>query len=60
MLKGFTVRIQVIKVYDVQVEAENEKRAIDTVQAMQSSEIEEKGEPVDVTTDFAEIVEVVE
>ena len=57
MLKSFTVRIQVIKVYDVQVEAENEKQAINAVQAMQSSEIAEKGEPVDVTTDFAEVVE---
>lgn len=51
------VRIQVIKVYDVEAAGESDAECLRSAYGMQSSEIEEKGELVDVTTDHAEIAE---
>ena len=51
-----TVRIQVIKIYDVGIQASSSSSAIEMAYAMQSTEIEDTAKLVDVTTEFAEIV----
>ena len=56
------IRIQVIKVYDVTTEGgdttdpESVKAHIETVEGMQSTEIEQQGKLVQVTTECAEVV----
>lgn len=56
------VRIQVIKVYDVDTEGgdttdpESVRGHLERVQGMQSTAIEENGRLVDVWTDYAEVV----
>lgn len=52
------VRIQVIKVYDVEVTAANADEALDKVNSMQSTVIEMSGSLQDVTTDYAEVVDL--
>lgn len=49
-----TVRIQVVKVYDVQVEGDD---PITAAYALQTVEIEERGRFVDASTDHAELIE---
>jgi hypothetical protein len=57
-----TIRIQVIKVYDVETDGgdttdpESVKAHIRQVETMQSTKIQEIGKLVDVTTDYAEVV----
>lgn len=51
-----TVRIQVIKVYDLDIEAVNADEALGKAYAMQSTKIENIGALVDVSTDFVELV----
>ena len=46
-----TVRIQVVRVYDVKA------TSIQEVEAMQAGEIEEVGELVDVTTEVLEVIQ---
>lgn len=55
-MPSYIVRIQVIKVYDVRIDAKNERKAIEKIEAMQSSEIQETGSLQDVTTEFPEIM----
>ncbi len=56
------IRIQVIKVYDVETEGgdttdpESVKAHIASVERMQSTQIEAEGKLVDVSTDYAEVV----
>ena len=52
-MKEYTVAIQVIKGYWVNVKAKSEEDAITKVEEMQSDEIEEKGSIVSVETDHA-------
>jgi hypothetical protein len=52
-----TVRIQVIKVYDVQVEAATDKEAVDIAERMSSLTIEKEGKHQHTSTDFAEVVD---
>ena len=52
-----TVRIQVIKVYDVQVEAATDQEAVDIVERMQSTQIEKEGTYRHTSTDYAEVVD---
>jgi hypothetical protein len=54
------VRIQVIKVYDVEVDAAGADEAIDKACRMQTTEIEATGRLVDASTDHAETEEEVE
>jgi len=54
------VRIQVIKVYDIQVDAAHAEEAIDRAYQMQTTEIEATGELIDAMTGFAETDEEVE
>lgn len=49
-----TVRIQVIKVYDVQVGGDD---PISAAYDLQTTEIEERGRFVDASTDHAELIE---
>jgi hypothetical protein len=51
------VRIQVIKVYDVEVDAADADEAIDKAYQLQTTEIEASGELIDAMTDHAEIEE---
>jgi len=51
-----TVRIQVIKVYDVEVPGRGEQ-AISEAYGLQTTEIEANGRFVDASTDFAEVVD---
>ena len=50
-----TVRIQVIRVYDVEVEAPSNNDALDIVEKMSTTEIAERGTFIDVETDYAEV-----
>ena len=56
------IRIQVIKVYDISTDGGDTtdpasvKAHLQQAENMQSTEIEEKGKLIDVTTDFAEVV----
>ncbi len=52
-----TVRIQVIKVYDVPVEADTNEEAVNKVERMSSLLIEKQGTYRHTSTDFAEVVE---
>ena len=54
------VRIQVIKVFDIEVEAADADEAISRAYQMQTTEIEAKGKLVDAMTDHAETEEKVE
>jgi len=49
--------LQVLEVFDLEVNAESEAEAIETAMQSQSSEIHASGKLVDVTTDFPEIVQ---
>ena len=51
----YTVRGQVIKIYDVYIDAKDEDDAIQKFYDMQTKEIRENGRFVDATTDHAEI-----
>jgi hypothetical protein len=53
----FRVRLQVIKVYDIDVNADSQDEAIETAMQSQSAEIEADGKLVSVETDHAEVVE---
>ncbi len=50
-----TIRIQVIKVYEVTVEARSQKAALKAVEGMQTEEIYKQGILKDVSTDYAEV-----
>lgn len=52
----YTVRIQVIKVYDVRIEADSEQEALDKAERMQTLDIAEKGSLQDAMTDYAEVI----
>jgi hypothetical protein len=54
------VRIQVIKVYDVEVDAADADEAIEKAYELQTTEIEATGELIDAMTDHAETEEEVE
>ena len=54
------VRIQVIKVFDVEVDAADADEAIDKAYQLQTTEIEATGDLIDVMTDHAETLEEVE
>lgn len=49
------VRIQIIKVYDVEVDTHDPAEAIERAYEMQTTEIERDGRLVDATTDHAEV-----
>ena len=51
-----TVRIQIIKVYDVTVEAVTSEEGLAKVEGMQSVDIAEVGTLKDITTEFAEVI----
>ncbi len=51
-----TVRIQVIKIYDLDIEADSEDNALSQAYQMQTTKIADVGTLVDVTTDFAEVI----
>lgn len=59
-MKDITVSVQVIKVYHVTVQAEDEDAAEKKVGAMSSLEIQEQGTVKDITTDYAEVVDTTE
>lgn len=48
------VRIQVIKVYAIEVDAANSDEAVAKAYQMQTTEIETTGELIDASTDHAE------
>jgi len=54
-----TVRIQVIKVYEIDVETESgtEDEAIDAADGLQSTTIQDQGKLIDVSTDYAEVAD---
>ena len=54
------VRIQVVKVYDVEVDAADADEAIEKAYELQTTEIEATGELIDAMTDHAETEEEVE
>ena len=54
------VRIQVIKVFDVEVDTADADEAIDKAYKLQTTEIEATGDLIDATTDFAETEEEVD
>ena len=54
------VRIQVIKVFDIEVDAADADEAIAKAYRMQTTEIEATGELIDAMTDHAENEEEVE
>jgi hypothetical protein len=54
------VRIQVIKVFDIEVDAADADEAIDKAYQLQTTEIEATGELIDAMTDHAETEEEVE
>jgi len=54
------VRIQIIKVFDVEVDADDADEAIDKAYKLQTTEIEATGDLIDVMTDHAETLEEVE
>jgi K+/H+ antiporter YhaU regulatory subunit KhtT len=54
------VRLQVIKVFDVEVDAADADEAISKVYRMQTKEIEATGKLIDVMTDHAETEEEIE
>ena len=51
----FTVAMDIKKIYHVTVSASNAKAAARQVEAMQSTEIEERGSLKDVETEFIEV-----
>jgi len=56
-LKTYTVRLQVIKIYDVEVKADSQEEAVETAMQSQSTEIEKSGKLVCVTTDYPSLPE---
>jgi hypothetical protein len=56
-MNTYTVRLQVIKVYDVEVNANSEDEAIETAVQSQTTEIERDGKLITAETDHAEIRE---
>lgn len=54
------VRIQVIKVFDIEVDAADADEAIEKAYELQTTEIEASGELIDAMTDHAETEEHVE
>lgn len=59
MSKKYIVRIQVIGVYDINVEARDEDHALSIAEDMQSSVIKQNGKLIDIDTDHAMIWEEV-
>jgi len=57
IMNTYTVRLQVIKVYDVEVNANSEDEAIETAMQSQTTEIERDGNLIASETDHAEIRE---
>ena len=57
MSRFYRVRVQVCKVYDLDVEANSPDEAALLAEEMQSTEIEEQGDEYDVFTDWAETLE---
>ena len=55
-MKTYTVSIQVIKIYLVDVQAESEEGAISAAYDLQVTEIARDGKLKDVSTDYAEVV----
>ena len=55
--KDFTVRVTVSKVYDVRVYTFSRDAAVRAALNMQSTEIEENGNLVNVETGYAEVVD---
>ncbi len=51
-----TVRIQVIKVYEIDVEAKTDQEARIKTYSMQSTKIEKEGELINLELDNAEII----
>ncbi len=54
------VRIQVVKVFDIEVDAADADEAIAKAYNLQTTEIEATGKLIDASTDHAEIEEEVE
>ena len=59
-MNTYRVRIQVIKVYDIEVNAESEDEAEETAMQSQTTEIQENGNLISAETDHATVLEVVE
>ena len=55
-MSKYLVGIQLIKVYNVEVEAEDEEGALNAVYDLQSTEIAERGKLKEVETDHAEVI----
>lgn len=55
--KNYTVGIQVIRVFRVNIKAKNEDEAIDKAYEMESNAIEKDGNLMSVDTDYAEIAD---
>jgi hypothetical protein len=51
----YAIGIQVIKVYEIEVEANSEEEALAIAESKQSTEIESIGDLESAETDFAEI-----
>ena len=51
------VQLQVIKVYEIDIEAETDEEAAAKAYKMQTLQIQEEGELVDVMIDFAEVID---
>ena len=56
-MKDITVRVQVIKIYDVKVKADDYDEAISIVNGLRPTAIEDGGRLIDAMTDHIEIVD---
>ena len=56
-MKDITVRVQVIKIYDVKVKADDHDEAISLVNGLRPTAIEDGGRLIDAMTDHIEIVD---
>ena len=56
-MKKFAMGIQIIKVYNIEVEAENEEEAMHKAYETRSVDIEEKGDLQNIEVDHPTIIE---
>lgn len=56
-MNKYLIRVQIIEVHNIEIEAENQEEAVSIAYNMTASEIREKGSIISCETDYAGIIE---